>query len=88
MGAALAAGALLSFTACLAVDLLGDVRGGIKDIRGDLKGIRGDIRRDLKDLRGDIKDLGTKMDTKFDALIQEEVLTRLTRLEDARLLRK
>ena len=78
MGVALAAGTtLLSLTAYLAVDLLGDIRADIKELGAST--------------RADIKELGAKVDAtqaKIDALVQEQVISRLTRLEDARLLRK
>ena len=85
IGVALAAGTtLLSLTAYLAVDLLGDIRGDIKEL-----GAKVDATQVAA--RADIKELGAKVDAtqaKIDALIQEQVISRLTRLEDARLLRK
>jgi peptidoglycan hydrolase CwlO-like protein len=91
MGAALAAGAILSLTAYLAVDLLGDIRGDIKDLGGKIDAMQASVGADIKDLGGKIDATQGKMDAlqgKIDALVQEKLISRLTRLEDARLLRK
>jgi hypothetical protein len=73
MGAALAAGTILSLTAYLAVDLLGEIRGDIKDLGGKMDAMQASVGADIKDLGGkidatqasvgaDIKDLGGKID--------------------------
>lgn len=72
-----AVAALLSGIAYFANDTLSDVRGDLKELRGQLEKTNSKVEAKI-----DVTN--SKIDAKFDALIQQQLLDRVTRLENDR----